>query len=432
MPSSDSQTQPPTPSGDVGAGATPPDIIQTAEASSNVTYDDNQSIIISSTPNKSTSEHSNTCSTDIDVDPIRKADLEREIDLRQRLQAQLELLESEIDKYKKTDAAQKASIKKLTRDNDSLKRELSKFTGMRKYLSDKIPDDGSLTSSNNEELLVAKAEVLSLKSHIEDTAKRLLSAVSGIPDQCAIAQPPTDHVSDSEEFTLVTSRNARRSKATQTTTPVTNTSAIVNATASAGRNCPSSEVSSSRRTYRDTLVNGPPTIVIGTSLVKGVGTHLNKRGINATTYCYPGADIPRVGRRLDTILPRHIKPSHVVLQMGGNDLEAHPPAQVVQQYDRLIHEVKRRCPKSTTVFVNRIPPRGHDGRVRQGINMVNTFLRNRGKRGDGVKYIDSCPHFPAQFKRDRVHFSKSGSSDYADKLSCHLINFQMDSRTKRK
>ena len=64
--------------------------------------------------------------------------------------------------------------------------------------------------------------------------------------------------------------------------------------------------------------------------------------------------------------------------------------------------------------------------------MVNTFLRNRGKRGDGVKYIDLCPHFPAQFKRDRVHFSKSGSSDYADKLSCHLINFQMDSRTKRK
>ena len=61
------------------------------------------------------------CSTDIDVDPIRKADLEREIDLRQRLQTRIELLESEKDKYRKTDAAQKASIKKLTRDNDSLK-----------------------------------------------------------------------------------------------------------------------------------------------------------------------------------------------------------------------------------------------------------------------------------------------------------------------
>ena len=127
---------------------------------------------------------------------------------------------------------------------------------------------------------MAKAEVLSLKSHIEDTAKRLLSAVSGIPDQSAVAQPPTDHVSDSEEFTLVASRNAHRSKATQTTTPVTNTSAIVNDTASAGRTCPFSGVSSSRRTYRDTLVNGPPTVVIGTSLVKGVGIHLNKHGIN--------------------------------------------------------------------------------------------------------------------------------------------------------
>ena len=75
-------------------------------------------------PNKSPSEHSNTLSTDIDVDPIRKADFEREIDLRQRLQTQLELLESEIDIYRKSDAAQKASIKKLTRDNDSLVIEI--------------------------------------------------------------------------------------------------------------------------------------------------------------------------------------------------------------------------------------------------------------------------------------------------------------------
>ena len=108
-----------------------------------------------------------------------------------------------------------------------------------------------------------------------------------------------------------------------------------------------------------------------------------------------------------------------------------PPAEVVQQYDKLIHEVKRRCPRSTTVFVNRVPPRGHNGRIRQGINMVNTYLRNRGKRDDGVRYIDSCPHFPGQLKKDRLHFSKTGSRDYADKLACHLINFQVDTKKTR-
>ena len=83
------------------------------------------------------------------------------------------------------------------------------------------------------------------------------------------------------------------------------------------------------------------------------------------------------------------------------------------------------------MFVNRVQPRGHNGRIRQGINMVNTYLRNRGKRGDGVRYRDSCPHFPGQLKKDRLHFSKTGSRDYADKLACHLINFQVDTRKKR-
>ena len=176
---------------------------------------------------------------------------------------------------------------------------------------------------------------------------------------------------------------------------------------------------------------GPETLIIGTSLVRGIGTHLSNRGINSTTYCYPGADIPRVGRRLETILTPRNKPAHVVLQLGGNDLEEHPPAEVVQQYGKLIHEVKRRCPRSTSVFVNRVSPRGHNGRIRQGINMVNTYLRSRGKRGDGVRYIDSCPHFPGQLKKDKLHFSKTGSRDYADKLACHLINFQVDTWKKR-
>ena len=427
---------------DDGEGTTPPTASNDMEAEA-------RSTIISSTPNKSTqgqssdtdmctSDADSSLATELERESSVKIDLKRETDLRQRLQNQVELLESELDKYKKSDNAQKASIKKLTRENDHLKRELSKFTGMRKYVSDRIPEDSTTKSPNCEELLLAQAKIESLKSHIKDTANCLLTALSDDTDSGDVSRQSQSDIQNGE-FTLVTSRHKNRSKAIQTTDTIPSTTdGRSTPTTCASRASPSPKEPSSASSYRNMLVNGtarpapgPETLIIGTSLVRGISTHLSNRGINSTTYCYPGADIPRVGRRLETILTPRNKSAHVVLQLGGNDLEEHTPAEVVQQYDKLIHDVKRRCPRSTTVFVNRVPPRGYNGRIRQGINMVNTYLRNRGKRGDGVRYIDSCPHFPGQFKKDRLHFSKTGSRDYADKLACHLINFQVDTRKKR-
>ena len=50
-------------------------------------------------------------------------------------------MEKDIDKYKKLDMSQKASIKKLKMENDNLKRELSKHRGMRKYVTSQTPSD---------------------------------------------------------------------------------------------------------------------------------------------------------------------------------------------------------------------------------------------------------------------------------------------------
>ena len=47
-------------------------------------------------------------------------------DERNSLQQQIELLMTEIDKFKKVDKMQKLEIKKLTNDNDKLKRDISK------------------------------------------------------------------------------------------------------------------------------------------------------------------------------------------------------------------------------------------------------------------------------------------------------------------
>ena len=158
--------------------------------------------------------------------------------------------------------------------------------------------------------------------------------------------------------------------------------------------------------------------------MRGVSSNLHKRNIDNVSYCYPGAEIPTIRSRINSVLPRNSRPRQVFLQAGGNDLESHPADQVIKQYDKLIHQVKSRCSNVTTILLGRIPPRRHPA-LTDKIKKVNTYLNNRGMRGDNVKFVDCCPSFPSQFSRDRVHFNSEGAKVYADKLACHVINFQL-------
>ena len=71
-----------------------------------------------------------------------KEQLEQQVDENLRLTYTIKLLEKEIDKKNKelntkhkADMAQKLEIKKLSQSNDELRRELSQFKGMGKYVS---------------------------------------------------------------------------------------------------------------------------------------------------------------------------------------------------------------------------------------------------------------------------------------------------------
>ena len=50
-----------------------------------------------------------------------------------RLKNHVEPLEAEIDRFKKTNNSQKAEIKKLISENDKLRKDLSRYQGIRKY-----------------------------------------------------------------------------------------------------------------------------------------------------------------------------------------------------------------------------------------------------------------------------------------------------------
>ena len=396
------------------------------------------------------------------------------------LEAQIEILQSELSANKKTDSYQKSQIKKLTKENDNLKREISKHNGIRKFTTEppRVSNDNTTTTSHQcsseDELLMAKARIKSLESYIRDTANSLLNAIND--DQSSMSTATVNVDDENSDFEAIVPRNRFRSKATQTAAvpvapsgsgpsaksiPATSSSSSA-VQCSTGRSTPSqiaagaSHAASASRSpgtdttghsrvltsaagsnpstrYRDSLVNNKQkkhAVVIGTSLVRGVSSCLHKRDIDSTTYTYPGAEIPTIRSRINSVLPLGDRPRQVVLQVGGNDLENHRPDQVIKQYDGLIHQVKSRCSNSTTILVGKIPPRRQPGVVRDGINKVNTYLRNRGMKGDNVKFVDCCPSFPHQFKRDRVHFDKNGTSCYADKLACQIINFQLPGRNR--
>ena len=120
--------------------------------------------------------------------------------------------------------------------------------------------------------------------------------------------------------------------------------------------------------------------------------------IDAMVYTYPGAPIPRLVGRLRHIINQDN--SNIVLQCGGNALEIASPAAVVREYDHLISEVRQLAPNAH-IYISAIPPRKGRAHILEDIAKVNTYLSNRGRRGDDVTCIHVCPTDLHHFSRDK-------------------------------
>ena len=60
-------------------------------------------------------------------------ELQAEINERNALQNQVDILMTEIDSFKKTDKNQKNEIKKLMNENEKLKKDISRVSGIRRF-----------------------------------------------------------------------------------------------------------------------------------------------------------------------------------------------------------------------------------------------------------------------------------------------------------
>ena len=114
--------------------------------------------------------------------PLRKTihDLEKQVDSLSKqnsaLQNQLDLLKVELDNAKKIEKNNKNELKRITKDNDNLRREISRIGGLRKHLSDSDSGDNANETNNNQELLqTATTQFESLREHVAEVATTLLS-----------------------------------------------------------------------------------------------------------------------------------------------------------------------------------------------------------------------------------------------------------------
>ena len=89
------------------------------------------------------------------------------------LRAQVDLLYDENEQQKKIRKSQQSEIKRLKNDNENLRRQLSKVSGMRRYTEPQpieIPD-------NREEIELLNAKLEYLKDHIKSASNTLLNII---------------------------------------------------------------------------------------------------------------------------------------------------------------------------------------------------------------------------------------------------------------
>ena len=157
------------------------------------------------------------------------------------------------------------------------------------------------------------------------------------------------------------------------------------------------------------------TILIGTSLTRGVGGALRNHGVDVATYMYAGTHIPHIRSRLKGIFTPSHQPRRVILQCGGNDLESQPVDRVAHQYECLVNDVQRLYP-NTSIIVSKIPLRRDKASILRKITAMNAHIDKMCSTKRHVQCIDACPKALEYFRRDMIHFNKDGIQQYAATL----------------
>lgn len=371
-----------------------------------------------------------------------------------RLRNHVELLESEIDKLGKVDKKQKKEIKRLIKENDNVRADLSRNRGMRKFVKDTSKSDKATctdmpapSKSHVTSHSVGTCTDLPIPSNSHATSHSVdTERIQSLTAQFDSLKEFVSSVANSMQSVISDNTNPQSSSnhIARPTSPTPNSgvrSIPVVQIGLAGQHAHHPDHDVTDRTYADVTAQLPPrqqssssrpaanrpakdsVYVIGTSLTTTLGDELDSRGVNASVFTYKGAQIPRIRQRIPHIFPKTKKPTKIVLQCGGNDVTERNVDDVIDQYEGLIKDVRRECPNSD-ILLSTVPPRGDDTAILDKIKYLNEYITDRGKNKDRVFAIDVVPKtYTKFFKKDKVHFNRLGLNVYAHNMKRSLATF---------
>ena len=327
----------------------------------------------------------------------------------------------------------KKSNKRLTSENDKLKRDLSKKSGMRQFTtsetSTQTQSDPPTRLQDTADMSVAKFN--SFCDHVSTIAKSLFddfskAKISTTPTQAETTVPPSS--SPSAGFQPVQSRKRPAPKTASaqsnpipviqvntTRTPLPPTYAQVSSRSTGSRPPQRRPGQGARKRTR--------TIILGTSLTDGLSSELNKHGISTTTHIYRGAKLDLIRERVPHIFPKDVRkqPDNILLLAGGNDAEETTVDLTINSYEGLVRDIRKVCPQAK-IILSAIPPRKNNVTINKRIEKVNEYLSDRGQRNDFVEFVNVVPTESKLFTAKKVHFNSEGKSTFATSLKPFLLD----------
>jgi hypothetical protein len=160
----------------------------------------------------------------------------------------------------------------------------------------------------------------------------------------------------------------------------------------------------------------PDIKIIGTSMVRDMGSFCHRKGLRACSFAYPGARIQDITNNIHSYLSCDKQPNYIVIHAGGNDLETTVVANASFQMDSLISQIKRICP-SSKILLSAITPRKQNGFLNLKIAKYNELLQLKANHKQGIFFIDCVPLNLSYYKADRIHFNDDGKEFFAERLS---------------
>ena len=164
---------------------------------------------------------------------------------------------------------------------------------------------------------------------------------------------------------------------------------------------------------------GDDTIVVmGDSLVRGVGLKLQTQSQMCSTVCKGGARIEDIEEEIGKLQDNEDR--HLVVMVGTNNVKVDGSEVVYKKYERLVESLKKIKNRAVTLIGI---PRRYDvgGLVNSRRWNINARLKELCSTSD-IKYLEyECGE--SRLGQDRLHLNGFGQDELARMIFCHCKSF---------